>query len=75
MKHLSMLLFAMMCSACTTLHYGYSAEAWNGLSEEEKKAAKAKYQPILDEKNSQQQGDPRDERTKRVIDTGFRHGR
>ena len=46
---LALPLTLLLCS-CATPYFGYSKAEWNALSPEEQRAAKADYQPIIDER-------------------------
>jgi hypothetical protein len=67
---LALPLTLLLCS-CATPYFGYSKAEWNALSPEEQRAAKADYQPIIDERLELYHEDQIDEFKGKIIEQGL----
>ncbi|WP_455220199.1 hypothetical protein [Kaarinaea lacus] len=71
-KH-SLVIAALMLAGCATAYYGHSKEEWRKLSEEEKQAARGKYDEIINFKYRQEHEDQFEERKQQAINRGLMH--
>jgi len=68
----SLVLFLVLISiGCATPYYGYSKEDWEQLTKEEKQAAKAEYQEIIDYQYRRNHEDQFEARKQQVIQRGL----
>ena len=64
-RSLSIILIAVLASACTATIYGVTRDEWLAMSEEERQKAIAEHQEIVARKNQLAYPDQREEITKR----------
>ena len=70
MRETAAVLLVFLLYGCTTSYYGYSKDAWNGMSEGERSSIKSEYELVLESRNKQGHQDVIDARMQSVIDRG-----